>query len=242
MRRFLVHEAPRVNEPFFLVGDQAAHAAVLRLSPGEAVELFDGSGASWRAQVTSTAPGRMELWVEEKRPAGEASAIRLHLALALVKTKRMDTAVRMAAELGVAGFHPLLCDRSVPRPRDAANRMDRWRKIAVEAAKQSTNNRVMEVFPPAGLEQLCQGTRDYALRVFFWERLAGPFFLPQDAPRKGDVLAVVGPEGGFAPREVRLLESEGLVPVGLGPRILRAETAAVAACALLQYTLGDLGA
>ncbi|MFH1887791.1 MAG: RsmE family RNA methyltransferase [Pseudomonadota bacterium] len=246
MRRFFLEKQPAASRPAVLEGVQARHAAsVLRLAIGARVELFNGSGRAWEAEITDISPGRVDLAVLSERPAPPPPAVRVHLAMALVKPKKMDLAVRMATELGAAGFHPFEAARSVPRPKDPDARGERWQKIAWEAAKQSRNNQAMTVFPLASLAEAEARTRGFALRVLFWENQPAPFSLPmgpESAPGlSGDVLAMVGPEGGFTPVEAKTLLDSGFLPAALGPRILRAETAAAMACGLLQYTLGDLG-
>ncbi|MGZ5180813.1 MAG: 16S rRNA (uracil(1498)-N(3))-methyltransferase [Ramlibacter sp.] len=219
----------------------ARHVQVLRLQPGDPLVLFDGHGGEWSATVVRM--GRSEVLVEvgvhedvERAPARE-----VHLAMGVPANDRMDWLVEKAAELGVASIQPLLTERTVVRlaGERAARRQEHWQSIAVAACEQCGGNRVPQVHAPRELAQW--SAPDGLLRcVLSLEPDALP--LAQLAG-SGDrpVLLLSGPEGGLSGREEAAARAAGFAAVTLGPRVLRAETAALAALAALTIGAGEAG-
>ncbi len=215
---------------------EAAHYLrdVLRLAAGAAVELFDGAGGSYAAEVEEGFAGLRVGPRREVRPP-----LALWLVVALAKGEKMDWIVQKATELGATRICPFGAERSVvrlDRERGGA-RAARWSRIAAEAARQSGRADVPAVDEPAPLAAALATVPAGFARFAFHpggEPLGG-------APGIPGVAAVVGPEGGLSPGEIVACEAAGARRVSLGPRILRAETAAVVATALLQARFGDLG-
>lgn len=210
---------------------------VLRLAPGDEVELFDGRGAAWTARI---GPGFEALALSGRREAaGGGPAI--HLLLALAKGEKVDLVVQKATELGVARLAPFAAERSVVRlePGKGAERAERWRRIAGEAARQCGRADVPEVAAPAPLAAaLAAVPPGFRLLVLHGE---GGAPLPSLALAGAlGVAAVVGPEGGLTEAELLACQAAGAARASLGPRTLRAETAAIAVVALLQALVGDL--
>lgn len=232
-----IHLPPeRIEGARGLLGPEARRylEGVLRLAPGACIEVFDGHGGRY--------DGRIEKGFEAVRlgPREEAPAAGVEIALlvALAKGEKMDLIVQKTTELGVARVLPFAAERSVVRldPAKGDERAARWRRIAEEAARQCGRADVPEVRAPTSLadalDALAPGTRAFAFHPG-GGRLAGAGAVT--------VAAVVGPEGGLTDAEVRACEAAGAVRAGLGPRTLRAETAAIVAVALLQARFGDLG-
>jgi 16S rRNA (uracil1498-N3)-methyltransferase len=208
---------------------------VLRLEPGSGVEVFDGRGALYEGRIE---PGFERLALGPRRDAPPGGAP-IQLALALAKGEKVDLVVQKATELGVARIVPWAAERSVVRLEGerAEDRAGRWRRIAEEAARQCGRADVPEVRSPATLGELvAELPPGYLPTVFHGEGGAPIARLPDAA----GVVAIVGPEGGLTPAELGTLERAGAVRASLGPRTLRAETAAIAAVALLQARYGDL--
>lgn len=210
---------------------------VLRLAPGDAVELFDGRGAAWEARVE---PGYQGLALGARREAAPGGPA-IHLLFALAKGEKCDLVVQKATELGAVRLAPFAAERSVVRldAGKGAERAERWRRIAGEAARQCGRSDVPEVAPPASLAAaLAAVPAGFRLVVLHGEGGAplGALGL-EGAP---GLAAVVGPEGGLTPPELAACEAAGALRATLGPRTLRAETAAIAAVALLQGLVGDL--
>jgi 16S rRNA (uracil1498-N3)-methyltransferase len=214
---------------------EAAHYLrdVLRLDPGAKLELFDGRGGAYAAVVED---GFVALAIGPRREARPPLA--LWLLVALAKGEKMDWVVQKATELGVTRVLPFAAARSVVR-LDAERgeaRSARWRRIAVEAARQSGRADVPAVAEPAPLAAALASVPEGFARFVFH---------PGGEPLAGDpaagIAAVVGPEGGLSAEEVEACEAAGARRASLGPRILRAETASLVALALLQARFGDLG-
>lgn len=216
----------------------ARHVQVLRLQPGDALTLFDGRGGEWSARVVAMGRQAVEVQVGEHDPVSRELARPVTLALGMPANDRMDTLVEKACELGVAAIQPLLCERSVLRlaGERAQKKVQHWQAVAVAAAEQSGRTRVPQVAPVRSLSDWLAGLRedDESWRLLLSLRDAQP--LPREAGRE-PVLALSGPEGGLSADEEALARARGFVPVTLGPRVLRADTAPLALLAHLAIHL-----
>jgi 16S rRNA (uracil1498-N3)-methyltransferase len=168
------------------------------------------------------------------------------VAQALLKEKKMDRLLRHLCELGVTRWIPFICERSVPTPgqKRLSARAQRWNKIVKESCKQCQRSKLPEIINTLTFEDLLDYGQSCDLKIVFYENesatlksLKAPN--PPATPRK--ILLILGPEGGFSDREIENARAAGCVVAGLGSRILRAETAAIAACTLTQFLYGDLG-
>lgn len=246
MRRFFI--APdQIGQPFpRLEGEEARHIrTVLRLRAGDEILVFDGLGAQFPARIVEV--GRDHITVALGHPLAVSEAeptTELIVAQGYLKEKKMDHLVPPLTELGVARFMPVVTRRSVavPDPRRAQTRQERWEKIALQSLKQCRRGRLMRIDPVRSFSEALQLAEACALKLLVWEgerhtSLANLALAA--APRR--IVAMLGPEGGFEETEVQVAVRHGFHCIGLGPRILRAETAAVAVSALLQYLFGDMG-
>jgi 16S rRNA (uracil1498-N3)-methyltransferase len=232
-----------------LDADETLHLRdVLRLHPGDEVLVFDGTGREFRCVIEAITKNSSELKVlSEVEPSRRESPLNLSLAVALLKHEKFDLVVQKATELGVYRITPVTSDRADVRPRSdeqAVKRIARWQRIALEAAKQSGRARVPEIAQPEVFTELVKTEADPAdvHRLMFAER-AGQSLekvcqASSDSPKR--LVALVGPEGGWADSEIELARECGWSIVTLGGRIMRAETAAIAIVALLQHRFGDL--
>jgi 16S rRNA (uracil1498-N3)-methyltransferase len=237
-RRFFVPASEIRDGVARLPPDELHHLRhVLRLNAGTQVEVFDGRGRSYTGRVEGEGAN---LRVGSLAPLDTQAepAIDCTLALALIRAERFEWALEKATELGVRAIVPIAAARSEVRlpPSRLDARLDRWRRIVRSAAKQSRRSAIPEIERPCSLEQLVAATGSEGERLLLAERGGNPW--PTLGARR--VVVAVGPEGGWEPGELRAAESAGWHRVGLGPRVLRAETAAVAALALIQFTAGDL--
>lgn len=224
-----------------LATDEARHLReVLRLKPCDEVYVFDGLGHEFRCTVSSARRDAAELRIEaEVEPAKPESQLQLNLCVALLKGEKFDLVVQKATELGVSRVTPLMtryADIQLRDATDAAKRVARWQRIALEAAKQSGRAFVPEISLPARFADVLERE---GLGVMFSERGGEPFdSLTKETP--GALTALVGSEGGWSDEEIEAAQKHDFHIVTLGGRVLRAETAAIAVTALLQHLFGDL--
>jgi 16S rRNA (uracil1498-N3)-methyltransferase len=222
---------------------QAHHAArVLRLARGDAVTLFNGDGSEYAAVLEQVGKGSVSVQVLERRPVERESALDVTLGQGISSAERMDYTVQKAVELGVAAVQPLALTRSVVRlsRERSEKRRSHWRSIAIAACEQCGRNRVPPIAPVVTLDAwLAPGVPRSAgaLRLMLAPDAVARL---RDVPRPGGaVVLLAGPEGGFTPEEAAAAKRGGFRPVRLGPRVLRTETAAVAALAAMQALWGD---
>jgi 16S rRNA (uracil1498-N3)-methyltransferase len=243
-RRFVVRpeaiEAGRVR----FDRDETRHLArVLRLRAGDLVEALDGRGGRWLVRLSALGPGGAR--GEVLGPAGgeRESPLRLVLAQGLPRADKMDGIVRMATELGVARIQPLLTARSAARAEAVGGgaRRERWQRLAREATKQCGRSLVPEIAAPEPLAGWLAAGPGPGLLVCLWEGEASRLADRLPPPPVSGATLLVGPEGGFASEEVEAARRAGAVVAGLGPRILRVETAGPIGLALLQARYGDVG-
>jgi 16S rRNA (uracil1498-N3)-methyltransferase len=211
-----------------LTGDEARHlTSVMRAAVGDEVTLFDGSGAEFSARVAAICKGAVELSISERREISRELTLSLTLAVALPKGERQKWLVEKATELGVTRIVPLVTERGVAQPVESA--LERLRRAVIEASKQCGRNRLMEIAPAAPAVEFFAAAPISAAR--FIADPSGQSLGALDVSQCGDILAAVGPEGGFTPAELAAAASSGWQAVWLGSRILRVETAAVALAA-----------
>jgi len=221
-----------------LASDEARHLReVLRLKPGDEVQVFDGEGKEFRAAVSQARREFAELEIRDEIEAMRPeSPLELTLAVALLKGEKFDLVVQKGTELGVNQFVPLITRYADIRLRDEADgakRIARWQRIALEAAKQSGRAVVPQVTMPVPFESVI---RDNSC-LLFSERDGQS--LDTDSKLQS-VTAIIGSEGGWSDEELDQARTSGVPIVTLGGRILRSETAAIATAALLQHRYGDL--
>lgn len=222
------------DAPLALPAEAARHVQVLRLQPGDQLTLFNGDGGEWGASVVRM--GRSEVWVQVgAHVAVEREAPRaVHLIAGVPANERMDWLVEKAVELGVASIQPVIAQRSVLRldGERAARRQTRWQAIAIAACEQCGRNRVPQVAAPLGLPEALQRAPQSDTRLLLSLR-PGSRALVGVPPGSGPVWVLHGPEGGLSTQEEDAALALGFTPVSLGVRVLRAETASIAALALL---------
>lgn len=232
-RRFYLSEPPAGDS--IELGGEAAHriARVLRLPPGAEVSLFDGSGRSWPATVAAVQGRTVRLTIG--RSVQHPPAAPTVLLAGMIRPNRFEWLIEKAAELGVTALVPVVCARSAVRPAEIGpSRLERWQRLAVEAAEQCGRVTIPDLRPP---ETFVAALTVRAGRLFVAAEPAHGAAPPLGAALRGiadaPVSLLTGPEGGFTAHEIEQARNAGARPVSLGPLILRAETAAVAALAIL---------
>jgi 16S rRNA (uracil1498-N3)-methyltransferase len=240
---------PRIHCPLPLAGGDALalppsgarHVQVLRMQPGESVTLFNGEGGEFDAVIERMGRSDVGVIVGTHHPVEREAPRALHLVVGMPANERMDWLVEKAAELGVASIQPLLAQRSVLKLQGerAEKKQAHWQAVAVAACEQSGRNRVPPVHPVVGLAQwiAALGAARFAGQSRLLLSLAAQAQpIRTAAGPDGPVLLLSGPEGGLTPQEEELAIDAGFQRATLGPRVLRAETAPLAA--LVALTLG----
>ena len=230
-----------------ITGSDAHHLMhVMRAKAGQEIILVDDENQVARMEMTAFREDAVTLTLSERLEADTESPIDLVLAQCLLKSDKMDMVVQKAVELGAVGVIPVRSQNCVVRydAKKAAARQQRWQKIADEAAKQCGRTALLAVAPVTDIKALIATEKECedSVLVFFYENedtQTVKEYLRQIKSRR--IVLLVGPEGGFSLDEAKAVEEAGGKSVTLGPRILRAETAALTAMSVVQYECGDLG-
>jgi 16S rRNA (uracil1498-N3)-methyltransferase len=243
LTRVHVGQALAVGDTVALPDDAATHLVrVMRMQPGDPCTLFNGDGNDYQGRLLSAGKRGAEAEVVASTPVDNESPLRIVLLQGIARGEKMDWILQKATELGVAGFVPVESERSEVRldAARAGKRLAHWRSVVASACGQSGRARVPAVEPPqplqAALDALPAGSARFLLDPGAGESIATV------ADAGGTCILAVGPEGGWSPRDRGQLQSAGFTGLRLGPRLLRTETAGIAAIAALQSRFGDLSA
>jgi len=238
--RFHTEESLRAGGVALLPEDAAHHAVhVLRLRAGEEVTLFNGRGGEYAGRIAAIERLRVRVDVLEHRLLERESPLAVTLVQGVSSSEKMDFTVQKATELGVAALQPVVAARSTGRiaGERAVQKRAHWQRVAIAACEQCGRNRVPQVLPPLPLAEYCRTASVADGLLLAPEAQLG---LRDAATRlKGAVALAAGPEAGFSTEEEAMLAQAGFTPVRLGPRVLRTETAALAALAALNALAGD---
>lgn len=226
--------------------DQAHVTRVLRLGAGDRLMLLDGQGKAYLAVLAPSGQGEVSCLIERELAAPVRSTLRITLAQGIPKGDKMDLIIQKGTELGIDRLMALCSERVVVKLAGdkPAKRRERWQRIALEAAKQCRRPDIPEICGPLGWAEALAAVPPQAVSLMPWEEETAASlkdFLRQRPAPPPEVYVFIGPEGGFSRAEVERAKRHGVLPVTLGPRILRTETAGLAVLAMLQYHWGDLG-
>jgi 16S rRNA (uracil1498-N3)-methyltransferase len=218
---------------------------VLRLQAGSRIVVLDDSGREFEVELRHVGQKVVIGRVLRERKAGGEPGTRIRLYQAVLKARKFEWVLQKGTELGVSDFLPTICQRSVTgEVQNVEKKRERWESIIREAAEQSWRGRLPVLHAPLFFNQACQQARESSqLQLIPWEdeeQLQLKAALRQYQAQSGQPQSIslfVGPEGGFTPEEIQTAHQYGLRPVSLGPRILRAETAGLAATSVILYEL-----
>jgi 16S rRNA (uracil1498-N3)-methyltransferase len=253
-RRFYAPPDSIIGATAMLSREETHHLTrVLRLKPGDEAFVFDGYGREYRCSFLKVEDNRARLEVIAELLDAVESPLRLTLGQSLAKGEKFDFIVQKATELGVSSIVPLIADRADVKLAEGRSekRLERWRRISLEALKQSGRRTIVEIRDPMSVRELLgEKARDSGEDSF--ETGAAFVFSEQGGAPIGDALAgavdasgitvLIGPEGGWSDDEFNLFAARDVKSVTLGPRVLRTETAAIVAMTLIQHALGDVSA
>ncbi|RME97245.1 MAG: 16S rRNA (uracil(1498)-N(3))-methyltransferase [Chloroflexi bacterium] len=213
---------------------------VLRMRPGQIIMALDNSGMEFQVELTQVDKAAVCGQIVARQPAPAEPTVQLWLYQAVLKAQKFEWILQKGTELGVARFVPVITERAVVRnPAALDKKRERWRHIIREAAEQSGRGHLPELLPAMPLADALAESAGCDRRLMPWEEASRSNTL-QNALTGAPVSTIavfIGPEGGFAPPEAAAAESAGVQLVSLGPRILRAETAALAVCATTMFAL-----
>ena len=223
-----------------LTGEEAAHLArVMRVRPGEQITVFDGCGLRYACRVVSAAPEAVACEILSSGPGESEPGVAVTLYVGYPKTDKLEWIIQKAVELGAQRIVPFFSRYCVTTPKKEEQKNQRYRRIALEAAKQAGRDRVPEVAMPLSFAEVLQQLPGYDTALFCYEAQPGGPTLLSRLAGAGSVAIVTGPEGGFSPEEAEQAACVS-APVSLGPRILRCETAPLAALAAVMTLTGNL--
>jgi len=243
---FFIERGAIQGDTVSLTGPVARHLkGSLRVQPGEHVWLAEAGGPRYEVRIAAADRDRLTGRVLSEISPPPPRLPLITMGLALIKGDGMDWAIQKATELGAARLVPLITARTIVRPKAARTDQQtrRWQTIALEAAQQSMRWEVPPVTEPASFTDWCAESASTACRLILWEKPGGRPLRDRlrGKPRPDSVTLAIGPEGGFEPGEITLAERAGFEAVSLGDRILRSESAVLAALSIMQYEWGDLG-
>lgn len=231
------------NAELSLGSEQARYVGrVLRLGPGDSLTVFDGNGGEYAANVGTITTKGLRLNVGKHNSRNTESPLRIRLVQGISRTERMDIVVQKGTELGVYQISPVFTEFSVVKldPRRAAKRLGHWTKIAASACEQSGRNEMPLIDAPQALHEVLDAAALHGAACLVLDPTAART-LPSIVRPSGQLTILIGPEGGLSDIEKEQARAAGFAAVAFGPRILRTETAALAAIAALQSLFGDLG-
>lgn len=246
MKRFFLPPGSLQGRRMVFTGPDARYICrVLRLPRGAEIVGFDGSGTEYTGTIAILSPRRVEAVISGSSVSAEAPRLMIALAQSLLKGQGLDGVIRQATELGISEFFPLATRYTIPKfISEGEKRRQRWLKIAIDASRQSGRKLTPAVHPVQDWQGFLSRAGEYDLALLPWEKEKGRLLREAAAPLSGTgkpvrILVAVGPEGGFTDLEAAEAAQAGFVAVSLGPGILRATTAGVAAVAYLQIALGE---
>ncbi len=243
---FFIPASDIQNGTVTIAGQLARHLrASLRTRIGETLWLGTENRQRFLVRITQVDRRHLTGQVLEHQAGPTSASPRVILGQALLKGEKMDWLIQKATELGTASLIPLLTERGIARPPASRipTQQQRWQQIALEAAQQSERWDLLEVLPAREATEFFTEPPAHSLRIILCERRAGHSLssLPLPSDPESVVSLAIGPEGGWTSEEVRVALEHGFVPVSLGGRILRAETAALTSVSILQSRFGELG-
>lgn len=237
-----IYQSSDLNTDSFLSLDEAAShhlARVLRANPGDSIIIFNGKGGEYAAVITEINKKDVQVKIGEYSPREAESPLKIQLAQGVARGEKMDFIMQKAVELGAVRLTPLITSRCNVRldPSREKKRIQHWQSVIISACEQSGRNFLPQLESPMDFaEWISNAKADYRF-------VLSPHVdkkLPANIPAQSTVILLIGPEGGLSDEEVELAIKNGFIPLNLGKRVLRTETASLAAITALQARFGDL--
>jgi 16S rRNA (uracil1498-N3)-methyltransferase len=243
MQKFIIPKIDIVPSKAKIKGQDAKHISkVLRLNKGDRIEITNGAGKDFTAIITFISTGNIELDIIDEYDSLTESPIDITLCSGMLKDKKMDLVIKHLTQLGIQSWIPFFCERSIPTPdiKRMEKRIKRWEIIARESLKQCRRSRLPRISEPLSFKELLTQSTSCDLKIAFWEKASQRLDTLKKDPSNLKIIILIGPEGGFSETEMKMSKEKGFLSYSLGPRILRAETASISSCTLLQHIFGDI--
>jgi 16S rRNA (uracil1498-N3)-methyltransferase len=240
MPRFPIARSQIKNEIATIIGPNYRHIVnVLRLRPGSDITLFDQDGMEYDGEITEINRKEVKILIKGSRIWETESTLNITLLQGIPKGDKMDWIVEKSTELGVRTIIPVITGRSQVR---YSHKVQRWQRIAVESIKQCGRVKAPDILQPLTFIAAIKLSNNSELKLIFYEKAETTLInnMKNMSRHIDNITLLIGPEGGFSEEEVKLAIDEGFIPIGLGPRILRTETAGIVALSILQFLFGDI--
>jgi 16S rRNA (uracil1498-N3)-methyltransferase len=243
MYRVRIPPGMQVGEQLTLPTSEAHYVAhVLRLQSGDDVQAFDGAGQAFQLRLLAVSLAGVEGQLLTALPSWEETTRPIILGQGLPKGAKMDVIVEKCSELGLTTLVPLQTERTVVQVAGReAGKLARWRRVAEAAARQCRRQVCLDLQAPVSLEDFCATYHTAPVKIVCWEeeQTQGLRQVLHTLAGQSPIVVLIGPEGGLTAQEVAVARSYGFLPVSLGPRLLRTETAAIAVTSIIRYSLGE---
>ena len=242
IQKFIVPQIDTIPSKVEITGQDAWHICkVLRYKKGGKIKVCDGKGKDFVAKISFVSSDKIKLDIIEQYDSNSESFIDITLCSAMLKDRKMDLIIKNITQLGVKKWIPFFSERCIPKfdVKGGKIKKKRWEKIAKESLKQCQRSFLPLISEPLMFEDLLKKVEYYDLKIAFWEESKSKLNI-EVKKTINKVVILIGPEGGFSKAEISLAESKGFISCSLGPRLLKAETAAVASLTIIQHVLGDM--
>lgn len=242
-QKFIVPDIKTLPAKVTIQGQDARHIRkVLRLNPDDLIHITDGRGKDYNAQIISISKDSVLINVISKIESAVESPLEITLCSGILKDKKMDFIIKHVTQLGIHRWIPFFCEHAVPIPdaKKMKTRVQRWETIAKESLKQCRRSLLPEIMEPMSFENLLELSDTCELKIIFSEKSAQKLETLKTFSPVKNIIVLIGPEGGFSQNEIQSAQAKGFTSYLMGPRIMRAETAAICATTLVQHILGDI--
>lgn len=250
MHRFFVDKKNIFEDKGIIIIDDPEDvkhiSRVLRLKEDQPIEICDGHNREYIGKISIVDKKEIKVWILENKESVTEPPIGVDLLQGIPKSTKMELIIQKCTELGINRVIPIITERTVVQLKDKKSedkKVQRWQKIADEASKQSKRSVIPEVSSPLAFNKGIERFYDYDLVMIPYEDEGkkGIKEVLKENNEANKIAIIIGPEGGFQEEEVEIARGRGAIPVSLGPRILRTETAGITALSIVMYELGDLG-
>lgn len=246
MHKFFIDKKNISGENLYITGDDVNHInKVLRLNTGDNILVCDGYSHEYTSKIIEINKKETICKIIDKFDNLSEPPVMVTLFQGLPKAQKMEYIIQKSVEIGIFKIQPVITQRVVVKTdgKDLTNKLERWRRISEEAAKQSNRGIIPEVLEPIDFEEAIKAIKSLDLSIIPYEKekVTGLKKILSDKPHVKNIGVMIGPEGGFDELEIDKCIKTGVIPVTLGPRILRTETAGIAALSMILYEIGDMG-